>query len=168
MSLCFSPCISPCHRPTTTLTLHHQSSTPHPHRLPLGRSLTQPPLPLAAPSPPPQVSAALFRLPHESARTHEPLPQAVGYSPYHLQSPNLPDALGAPEPSLTAPALSHGPRPLTHTLAHAHPITALALAHANGARALPPYPLCCVPYSTPSHRSIAWRTLPSPLFIASP
>lgn len=41
-----------------------------------------------------RLAASLFRLPDEKDPNSSPLPLPVGYCPYHLQSPNLPELLG--------------------------------------------------------------------------
>ena len=43
---------------------------------------------------PGRLAASLYRLPAESLELAEPLPQQLGYSPYSMQSPNRPDAMG--------------------------------------------------------------------------
>ena len=43
---------------------------------------------------PGRCAVALFRLPHEDCKSENPVPQPIGYAPYSLQSPNLPDAMG--------------------------------------------------------------------------
>jgi hypothetical protein len=40
------------------------------------------------------LAAALFRLPDEKDKNASPMPEPVGYAPYDLQSPNLPEHLG--------------------------------------------------------------------------
>jgi len=41
-----------------------------------------------------RLAAALFRLPDERDKSANPMPVAVGFSPYQMQSPNLPETLG--------------------------------------------------------------------------
>jgi len=41
-----------------------------------------------------RLAAALFRLPDERDKNAAPMPEPIGYAPYSMQSPNLPDNLG--------------------------------------------------------------------------
>ena len=43
---------------------------------------------------PGRLAASLFRLPDVTADNAPPLPQPVGYAPYPMQSPNMPDTMG--------------------------------------------------------------------------